>query len=168
MRTQVEKTTPYDKPDDLRFQERSWIVERTAWIVYTALIFLTALGLFGRGPLSQAVIGGPEHGIEVHYERFLRAETITNLHISFLASDDPARLWIDSAYFEHMQLSGIHPEPEKVTLGEGGWIYEFPAAPAGKSGSVTFYLEPEKAGHQPLKLKRAEKPELEGSQWVYP
>jgi hypothetical protein len=167
MRTSIGQT-PYDKPEDLRFQEHSWKAERFAWAVFSILIVMAGLGYFGRGPVSRTVVGGPDHGIEVQYERYLRAETVTHLHISFLTSEDPARLWIDSAYFDHMQLSGINPEPEKVTLGEGGWIYEFPAAPAGQSASVTFYLEPEKTGHQELTLKRADRPELHGTQWVFP
>ncbi|HEU4345558.1 MAG TPA: hypothetical protein VFU31_28750, partial [Candidatus Binatia bacterium] len=43
--------------EDLRFQERAWVVQRVGWGVMLLVIVATAAGMFGEGALSSATVG---------------------------------------------------------------------------------------------------------------
>ena len=50
----------YPVREDMRFQRRSWMVERAGWLVLTAIALAALTGVFGNGPLSTARAGaGP-------------------------------------------------------------------------------------------------------------
>src|SRR5262245_53750046 len=62
--------TPF--PEDMEFQRRGWIVERTGWAMMAAVTHLGLLGVFSKSPLSETEITTPDGTLRVEYERFAR------------------------------------------------------------------------------------------------
>src|SRR3954469_24544334 len=67
--------------EDMRFQQRSWRVERASWIVIALLLVAALAGLFFHGPLSQTIAKSPDGSLAVEYERFAHKTAVTHFII---------------------------------------------------------------------------------------
>lgn len=59
--------------EDIQLQRKVWRLQRVGWYVLLALVILTLLGLFSRGPLSSLVAISDSKDLTVEYERFHRS-----------------------------------------------------------------------------------------------
>ncbi len=134
---------------NLRFQERSWTVQRLGWIGMMLLIVLALAGLFGTGPLSTATAGDPHGPISVDYQRFVRHDGRASLTIrvsSDQISGNEAEVWLDAAYVDSFQIQQITPQPDEVRSGEERLIYVFAVEDASQPFQVSFSLSPQHIG----------------------
>ena len=105
--------------EDMRFQRRSWIVERAGWAVLVLLALIGLSGAFGIGPLSwQTASGG---SLSVEYERFQRITRLARFTLQVGAQSEPElRLHLNNALQQHFEISKIQPEPTRTAAGPDG------------------------------------------------
>ena len=70
--------------EDLRFQERWWIVERALWVVFLLVIAAGVSGILGRGGVfSRGYFAAPDGSCTVEYERVAHFGTPLRLILHF-------------------------------------------------------------------------------------
>jgi hypothetical protein len=155
---------------DLRFQERMWVAQRAGWIGMLAIAVVALLGFIGHGPLTGGTAGSAG-GLEVDYARFARHRADTELvftaHPAVIA-DGQVQLGINAEYLEGLEVRGILPEPESVSI-DARWVtYSFQVADASQPVRITFNIAPIKDGLHTMKARIGTAEPLEMRQLVYP
>jgi hypothetical protein len=134
---------------DLNFQRRSWVVQRFGWVMLALLILAALLGLFGPGPLSQAMAGRQDGPLWAEYHRFWRLKSPMSLRLHLgpeAAASGQARVWLSRSYMEAMRVQHVTPPPQRVEAGSDRFTYVFTLNPPHRSTAVTFTIEPETPG----------------------
>lgn len=156
---------------DLEFQRRSWVVQRTGWVLMALTTLAALLGLLGRGPLSRTTVGAESESLSVEYNRFGRFQSPTTLRLN-LGSDAArkslVRVWLDRDYLENVQIQQITPEPQRVEAGSERLIYVFQLSELNQRTAVTFYLQLEHIGFLPGQVGLVEGQTLNFNQFIYP
>lgn len=155
---------------DLEYQEKAWRVERVAVVVGTLFLLAAALGLFGRGPLSEGEAGTRGGPLQLDYERFTRVGAQSDLTARIGPVGLPGtriELAISGEYLEDMEVQQVLPDPDSVEVGSERVTYTFAAADAPEVREIKFRMQPREIG-----LHRAEvavgDTRLEFSQLAYP
>ena len=128
--------------EDLAFQERWWRFERIIWSVFLLIVVADMLGVFGRGWLSKAELHGPNTGMDVKYERVVRAMTPSVITIDFQPEaihDGKVELFVSNTLLKELGNQRIAPQPERSSIGNGGVTYTFPAT--GVPAQIQFAME---------------------------
>lgn len=166
------KTNTIEIKEDLDFQQRSWKVQRVAWILMALISLAALLGLFGRGPASSAHAGSDESGLRIDYERFVRQESPGSItaHVGapVLRPDSTVELWLDRQWLAEMELRYITPEPESTRIEADRVIYNFRVNPASAPVRVTWYLETHALGSSTGRIGAIGGPSLSFAQFAYP
>jgi hypothetical protein len=131
------------------------------------LLIAIALGLLGKGPLSEAGVGSSEDAIQMKYERFMRHRSPDNLRLTVQPSSDTVRVMLDSQYARRIEIEKITPEPEHVISGPDATTFVFNAGSSGQM-HAQFYIRPEKVGKLEGWIAVEGKPRHTFSQFVYP
>jgi len=164
-----EQTLQVDQ--DLRFEQRWLVVERTGWALLTAILLAGVLGLFGgAGPLMRSSVGKGS-ALEVDYHRFARHHTSIDMRVHLRADALPGtavRMRVNADYLEAVQLEGLNPEPDRVEVHDEGLIYVFEQAHPGAGGTFVFHLRPLRSGAHAIRLAVEGGPERGMTQLVYP
>ena len=156
---------------DLKFERRSWRVERIAWLVGALILVAALLGFLGPGPLGKATAASADKSLSVDYFRMERYEAPVELRISVngaLAKDGELRLWIDRQFVEAVEIKRIDPEPEHSEINGERFVYVFKTAAAPATIKLFFHLEPNKFGKTPAQIGIVDGPELQFSQFYLP
>jgi hypothetical protein len=140
--------------EDVVFQRKWWTFERIVFYVFSFIILLDLLGVFGRGYIALAEKSISQGAARVHYERIERAGTPSMLTVEFSPSavqGGKVQLWMSEAITQGLGNQRIIPEPTSSTLQDGGILYEFPVTrlPA----RAQFALQPAHPGHFALKVR---------------
>ncbi|HEX7080192.1 MAG TPA: hypothetical protein VF329_04190 [Gammaproteobacteria bacterium] len=132
--------------EDMEFQRRTWIVERFGWAVLALIVVAAILGLFGKGLLGHAEATAADGTLTVEYYRFWRMQSpmMVGVAAQTVPTGDRARIWMDRAYVESVQVDRITPEPESVEAAADRLIYVFALAHAGEPLRATFEVEPQR------------------------
>jgi hypothetical protein len=133
--------------EDLDFQERWWKFENVVWSIFALLLVLDLLGVFGRGWLAKTEATTPDGAMHVKYERIERTMTPSVMRIEFLpgaAVNGTYKLYVSSSLIQELGNQRIAPEPGVSAVGDGGFVYSFPAL--GQPATVTLSLEPASPG----------------------
>ena len=131
---------------DLRFQQRMWVVQRVGWGVIACVLVAALLGLLGSGPLASRTLESSQGGFRLEYERFLRHHAPTRLHLLVHLKGQPrqeVRVWCDHTLIEHFEVTQIVPPPVKVETTAGSLTYIFPLTDQVDQLVIMFSLEPE-------------------------
>lgn len=156
---------------DLMYQRRKWVVERTGWTAMLLLILAALTGLFGAGPLSKTRAESTDALLSVEYDRFARLMSPLRLRVHIDAGavqDDEIRLWISRAYLERTRIQHITPQPSRVETGPDRLIYVFRAAQENIPVTLIFHFEAERFGPMQARMGLEDRQALEFSQFVYP
>jgi len=133
--------------EDLEFQERWWKFENIVWALFALLLVLDLLGVFGRGWAAKAKAQTSDGALHVSYERIERTMTPSVMQVRFgpnVAVDGKYKLFVSASVVGGLGNQRIAPEPESSAVGQGGFVYTFPAL--GQPAVVTFSLEPASPG----------------------
>jgi hypothetical protein len=156
---------------DLRFQRRSWAVERVGWIIGGLILIAALLGLFGPGPLSKARTASADKGLSVEYHKFERYQAPVHLRIDIdgkAATNGQIELWLNRAFINALEIKHIDPEPQSVEIREDKFVYSFKANQPVPSAQVCFHFEPNKFGKTRAHVGVVNGPQLQFSQFYFP
>jgi hypothetical protein len=140
--------------ENLDFQRRWWRFEHWTWILFTLIVVLDLIGVFGRGPVAKATFRTPDGAMNIEYERVERYQTPSLLTIHFTDAavrDKKIELWVSKNLVKALGNQRIIPQPASSTLFQEGITYTFLANE--RPDSVTFALEPATLGSQVFTLR---------------
>jgi hypothetical protein len=129
--------------EDLDFQRKWWRFENGAWVVFTLIIFLDLIGVFGRGPVAKAEHRTADGSIDLKYERIERTDSPSIMTIDFGPSairDGEIKLYISNSLVKALGTQRVIPAPKDSVVGNGGITYTFPASKP--PASVDLALQP--------------------------
>jgi hypothetical protein len=155
---------------ELDYQQREWKAQRVGWAVMLLIILATLLGLFGRGPLSRASIGGDP--LKLEYERFTRHASPTQLTVHLApgvaGKDGKARVRLRRDYMQGVRIEHITPEPESVEASEDALEYVFEVADPSHPVTAVFQLEADKMWSRSGHIALGDGQPLRFTQFVFP
>ena len=140
--------------DDLEFQHRWARAERVIWTVLVIFLFLSFLGVFGRGPLAHATYGSAASAMKIRYERFQRFGSPSVLFVDLDPSafhDGTVQLWVSDDLVKPLGTQRVVPQPQRSEIGGGGILYTF-STNAGRA-SVEFQTQPAAIGSTKVTLR---------------
>ena len=156
---------------DLSQEHREWRIERAGWIAGALLLLAALLGLLGPGPLSSATAGEPHSSLWVEYERFQRYQAPATIRVHFgpgVARGGEARVALNRAFVESVDLRHIDPAPARVEAGSDRFTYAFLVADSSRPSAVTFRFEPDTFGRVPVEVEAEGGPRLRFRLFYYP
>jgi hypothetical protein len=131
--------------EDLHQQRWEWAVQRIAWIFLYALLAGIALGLIGKGPMSNAEVGAPDKGFYMEYQRFLRRHSPDTLRLTVTPSSGLAHVVFDARYAQQIDIKNMSPQPARVVIDDDAMDFVFHAV-ADKPVHIAFDIQPEDTG----------------------
>lgn len=167
--TGVHRVGDIEIDQDHDFQRISWRLQRILWGIMAAMIAAGLLGLFGSGPLSRGSAGEPGAPLRVDYPRFGRYQSSENLEFRVDAGrSGEARIWIDRAYLDAVEIERIEPVPLRVEAGRDRLDYVFAIAAQDAPASVVFSLRPRRIGPLPAIVGLDDHPPIRFQGFIYP
>jgi hypothetical protein len=159
--------------EDMRFQQRAWVVERFAWAVMVLLVLAAIAGLFATGPLSTAEAVDGEGLVRVRYERFARLDSPSQLDVEFApgatSSSTAVALVLGRSLAGAIQIQRVQPRPSRERSGEnGGMVLELETAGVGRPTVVRIFAKWEQVGLIEGEIGLAGRPPARFVQFVYP
>lgn len=154
--------------EDIQLQRKVWRFERIGWYVLLAVVILTLLGLFSRGPLSSLVAVSDPRDLTVEYERFHRSGGSNSMIIRTQGKPDhPVTVLIGKAMLEGFSIDSIQPQPMTSAGTSDGLALTLMA---DNRGDTTLYLSWRSSG---LGLIKSEIAIVSGghipvTQFIYP
>jgi hypothetical protein len=105
--------------EDLKFQERFWMIQRFAWGLGAGILALAIAGVTGSG----GVFAVQSLGESFRFDRVARIETPTRL--IFRPGASQPDVFLSQSYLDHVRLLRIQPPPNAVSADLSGiaWIY---------------------------------------------
>jgi hypothetical protein len=170
--TQVSNAGDLETKPYIQFQQKTWAVQRVAWMVLLAILVAALLGLFGgTGPLAQASISDADDTLRIHYNRFSQYLSPIDLHIEVDVPEgagDTLHFWIDRQYLDGFIVQNITPEPDKIEATPDRLIYEFPLAESNGTIIITLHVRHDQIGVLQGRMGLEDGATLEFTQFVYP
>jgi hypothetical protein len=157
--------------EDVEFLHRAWRVQRVGWAVLVLILLAALLGLTGTGPLSRATAGSEGGPVRVAYERFVRANAVTDLRVRLgpgVAREGRARLWFDRQYLDKVEVTGVVPEPESVEVSPDRVTYVFLAGEGGGPVELALDLTPMRFGSWSGRMGAGDAEPVRLRHFVYP
>lgn len=108
--------------EDMPLQLRVWRIERAGWYALLLLVMLALLGLFSKGPLSDATVTGALCRLQVDYQRFARGGATSQLVLTLREAPPQSQIFISSELLEGYSIESIHPAPVASSNGEQGGL----------------------------------------------
>ena len=127
----------YPVHEDMRFQHRSWALERAGWLVLALIAIAGLTGVFGNGPASWAHASAGS--LTVSYERFQRATRTSAFvfDVTHQAVSD-LTLRLGPPFQRDFEITSIQPTPLRSRTGPDGIDLTFGAEAGGKSRVVIW------------------------------
>lgn len=152
--------------EDMRFQRRSWIVERIGWSVLVLLALIGVSGAFGTGPLAwQTASSG---SLSVEYERFQRATRLAQYTFNVRPQTEPElRLHLSGDFQRNFEISKIQPEPTRSAVGDDGMDLIFPADGAN-AARIVIWAHSRRYGTSEITARAGEEAAVSFWVFVYP
>jgi hypothetical protein len=142
-------------------QKVEWRIFRACWILMGLVLAGAALGLFGKGLLSNRTYAA--QGVQITYPRFMRIENETELYIRVNEAGSETVIGINNDYLRKVRIDQVIPEPRSVQVRDNTLIYRFHPV---QNGFLTFFLRPQRMGSHPLEITVAGK-KLRFHQYIY-
>src|SRR5687767_1206363 len=130
-----------DVGQDLKFEKRWWVIERSGWAVIALLLFAALLGFLGPGPLTKKTAGTRGGALWLEYHKFERYQAPVDLRVQLAPepAKDTVRLWIDRSYIEAVQIESVEPQPESVEMAGNRFVYTFKTGALSEAAKILFH-----------------------------
>lgn len=154
--------------EDMEFQRRSWLVQRTSWIIMALVLVAALAGLFFHGPLSHTTARNADGSVAVEYERFAHKTTVTHFIIR-ISPPVPAQMLVRlSPGFLHAQdIDSLEPRPIRSSAGSYGLELVFAPSSAGDL-AVHIAARPKRFGLMSLHVEAEGRGAVNLHQFIYP
>lgn len=159
-----------DLDEDLRFERRSWVAERVAWVVFAALVAAALLGLFGEGPLSTSEARSPDGSVVVAFERFARRGGATDVFVQVdprLNSEEGFEIVFSDEFLDSFTVRDIQPQPDATRSLDEGLSFSFLSGPGDAMRRVRFSLNTDSMGSIGYDIRVADQT-LSINHFIYP
>ncbi len=156
---------------DLSFDQREWVWERTGWVALFAIVTLGAAGLFGHGPVSWTTASSDNGSLTVSFERFGRRGGTHDLAIEAASSTSTDGAWnieLSRRYVSAMEIEAVTPMPEAVETTGDGLRYTFTQREPGASLEVTFSLRPQVVWSRSGEIRAGDGSRVRIRQFLFP
>ncbi len=152
--------------EDMRFQRRSWIVERLGWSLLVLIALIGLSGALGIGPLSwQKASSG---SLSVEYERFQRITRLARFTFDASGQNGPElRLHLSGAFQKDFEVSNIQPQPTRSATGPDGIDLTF-ATDASNAGRIVIWAHSRRYGVSDITARLGDEAPLPFWVLVYP
>ncbi|MGK9119500.1 hypothetical protein [Olivibacter jilunii] len=128
--------------EDLPLHIKGWKTQKVGGLLILILMLLTALGLFGEGPLSaRKIVNGD---ITMAYERYLRYQKEMDVSLR-LSNQANVQVAIPIEYLDCFRIEKIVPEANEHIISDGKVVYTFNVDKTGET-ILHFYLHAQKPG----------------------
>jgi len=127
--------------EDLKWTERSWVVQRIGWVLLLLFVGSAALGVFGTGILSKVHKQTGEYSVE--YERFGRFQMPQEIKIMAPSRNGKVVITVPQSFTENYEIPSSIPQPQRQVFDNSHLTLEYPS-----NGPVLimFEIEAEKTG----------------------
>jgi hypothetical protein len=127
--------------EDLKWTERSWVIQRIGWIMLLLFVGSAALGVFGTGILSKVHKQSGEYSVE--YERFGRYQMPQEIKIMAPSRNGKIVITVPQSFTQNYEIPSSIPQPERQVFDNTHLRLEYPS-----NGPVLimFEIEAEKTG----------------------
>jgi hypothetical protein len=156
--------------EDLEFQRKWWKFEKIVWVVFTIMVILDVIGLFGRGPLAHAKKQTADGSMVLKYDRIARYSSPSNLSVQFgpaAVHDNKIELLMSQDVISELGAQRISPQPTSSVLDGGKMLYTFPATP-GAAAMVQIAFQSSKPGMHHVEFQVPGSEPLHASVFVMP
>lgn len=157
--------------EDMRFQERTWFVQRIGWWAMGLFLLATLAGLFANGPLSSAETRDPSGLVLVEYERFLRHRAPTHLQVHLspeAVAGSVISLRINHALAHALEAEKIVPRPQDAKVTSAGVEYIFGVVEPGRPTSIRLPVNPDGVGPLQAELGLSSREPARFTMFIYP
>jgi hypothetical protein len=153
--------------EDMRFQRRSWRIQRVAWAGMVLFLLAGVAGLFGGGPLSDART--TSRTLDVRYDRLVRRGIPSELVVTFSPRHDVSRIAMDTRYLDRAGIQQVWPRPSTVEAIGDRTVFSFLTPRTGDSPAVVvFTLESDSMGSLSTPVRLEDLPPVRVRHFVYP
>jgi hypothetical protein len=127
-----EKTKSSPFPEDMTFQERTWLAQRIGWAMMGLFIVLALLGVFYSGVLSETRAATADGAVVVEYHRFAHRTARSHLTIRVAAPlSGDVLMRISPSFGQSYDIEVLHPHPVRNTAGTSGLEFVFARSGSG-------------------------------------
>jgi hypothetical protein len=154
----------------LRYQQRTWVIQRAGWGVFVLLMLAALAGLLGSGPLSTTTVGAPD-SLQITYERFARLHAPATIEIRVngnLVRDDMLTIALSGDAVPGLELSSSMPPPDGTSVVQDGVLLRFRTDSRPGELTVVLHTKPQRVGTLTSRIAVAGGPAHTISQWIYP
>jgi hypothetical protein len=131
--------------EDLAFQRREWLAQRAGRIAVFLFVLAALLGFTGvGGPYAHGQAGTPDGAVRVDYERVVRRHASATLTLHLRGTPQQTRFWVSEPYARSINIEGISPEPQSVSVADGRYVYS--VASGSSEVAVVIHVEHLTAG----------------------
>lgn len=153
--------------EDLPFQRRQWVVERTGWTAMAVFLVAGLAGAFGDGPLSNRIAEATD--VQLNYERYLRHSKPAELQLLVRTEEtDTTSISLSQDYLATQEVEDVFPEPQSVRIGADEVTYVFALEPSARLVDVRFRLRPQDLGWHTGTVAVGTKQPITIRQFTYP
>lgn len=135
---------------DLAFEKRTWVFERTGWALMAIVIVAAWLGLFGiHGMLSDTTLTHDAAPLRLTYNRFARRVAPASLVFEVgpgAGKPGSLTIWLSRSYVDRIQIERITPFPQRVQTGGDRMMFTFSVPESGEPAVIRFDLQTDTAG----------------------
>ena len=148
--------------EDIKWTERSWIIQRIGWVLLLLFVLLAALGVFGTGVLSNVHKQSGEYSVD--YERFGRFQMPQEIKIMAPSKKGKVVITIPQSFLKNYEIPSSIPQPTQQRFDSTHLILEYPSnGPA----LIMFEIEAEKTGNHTAEILINDQA-FTFSQFIYP
>ena len=133
--------------EDLKWTERSWVIQRVGWVLLLLFVTSAALGVFGTGIASKVHKQSGEYSVE--YERFGRFQMPQEIKIMAPSRKGKVVITVPQTFTENYEIPSSIPQPQQQSFNNSLLTLEYPS-----NGPVLimFEVEAEKTGNHTADL----------------
>ncbi|MBF9255515.1 hypothetical protein I2I11_19610 [Pontibacter sp. 172403-2] len=132
--------------EDIKLDRRMWTLERVGWAAMFLFLVAAVLGFMGKGGLvvSEENAGGPDTGLAITYDRYLRQDAPSKITVTFHSQRPEHQLRFNKMFIKSARIEQIVPEPSAAGIDSAGITYTFSTKDEG--AMVILYFKPSRAG----------------------
>ena len=139
----------YPIQEDMKFQQRSWSVERVGWIALGLFLLVALAGYLGDGRTSARTVSNPPFTVE--YDRFQRLTKEARYTVHIDGSAGERQLLISADFQRDYEIASVEPRPARSSAGPDGLDLRFAAQAGGLT--VVIWAHPRRFGVADVTLR---------------